>query len=42
MARGAVVVIATAQLYSTKPEPRLCAVSNPAPGVSEICDGVDL
>ena len=37
-----VVVITTAHLYSTKPEPRLCASSNPAHGVSEIRDGEDL
>ena len=32
-------VSTTAQLYSTKPELRFSAVSNPARGVSEICDG---
>ena len=32
-------VITTAQLHSTKPECRFCAGSNPACGVSEICDG---
>ena len=37
-----VVVIATAQLHSTKPELRFCAGSNPARGVSEIRDGEDL
>ena len=37
-----VVVITTAQLHSTKPEPRLYAGSNPARGVSEIPDGEDL
>ena len=37
-----VVVITTAQLHSTKPEFRFCAGSNPARGVSEICDGEDL
>ena len=37
-----VVVITTAQLYSTKPELRFCAGSNPACGVSEIQDGEDL
>ena len=36
-----VVVITTAQLYSTKREPRLCAGSTPA-RVSEIHDGEDL
>ena len=40
--RGGVVVITTAQLHSTKPELRFCAVSNPARGVSEIRDGEDL
>ena len=33
------VVITTAQLHSTKPEIRFCAVSNPARGVSEIRNG---
>ena len=37
-----VVVITTTQLHSTKPELRLCAVSNPVRGVSEIHDGEDL
>ena len=37
-----VVVITTAQLHSTKSELRFCAGSNPARGVSEICDGEDL
>ena len=37
-----VVVITTAQLHSTKPEPRFCWGSNPACGVSEIGDGNDL
>ena len=37
-----VVVITTAQLHSTKPELRFCAGSNPARGVSGICDGEDL
>ena len=40
--RHGVVVITTAQLHSTKPELRYCAGSNPARGVSEICDGEDL
>ena len=40
--RRGVVVITTAQLCSTKPELRFCAGSNPACGVSEICDGEDL
>ena len=34
--------ITTAQLHSTKPELRFCVGSNPACGVSEICDGEDL
>ena len=42
MWRPGVVVITTAKLYSTKPELRLCAGSNPAYGVSEIRDGEDL
>ena len=37
-----VVVITTAQLHSSKPELRFCAGSNPARGVSDICDGEDL
>ena len=37
-----VVVITTAQLHSSKPELRFCAGSNPAHGVSDICDGEDL
>ena len=37
--RRGVVVITTAQLHSTKSELRFCAGSNPARGVSEICDG---
>ena len=40
--RRGVVVITTAQLPSTKPEFRFCASSNPAHGVSEICDGENL
>ena len=36
------MVITTTQLHSTKPELGLCAGSNPARGVSEICDGEDL
>ena len=36
-----VVVIITAQLHSTKPELRFCAGSNPAFGMSEICNGED-
>ena len=38
--RGA-VVITTAQLYSTKPELKFCAGSNPAHDMSEICNGED-
>ena len=34
--------VTPAQLHSTKPELRLCAGSNPAHSVSEICDGEDL
>ena len=37
-----VVVIATAQLHSTKPELRFRADSNPARGISEIRDCEDL
>ena len=37
-----VVVTPTAQLYSIKPELKFCAGSNPAHGVSEICDSEDL
>ena len=40
--RRGVVVIATAQLRSTKPELKFCAGSNPACGVSEIRNGEDL
>ena len=40
--RRGVVVISTAQLHSTKLELRFCAGSNPARGVSEICDGENL
>ena len=40
--RRGVVVITTAQLHLTKPELRFCAGSNPARGVSEICDDEDL
>ena len=36
------VVITTAQLHSTKSELRFCAGSNPACGVSEICDSENL
>ena len=39
--RRGVVVITTAQLHSTKPELRFCAVSNPDRCVSEILDGED-
>ena len=37
-----VVVITTAQHYSTKPQLRFCTGSNPAHGLSEIRDGEDL
>ena len=40
--RRDVVVINTAKLHSTNPELRLCAGSNPARDVSEICDGEDI
>ena len=36
------MVIATAQLHSTKPELRFCAGSNPACGMLEIRNGEDL
>ena len=35
-------IVTTAQLHSTKPELSFCAGSNPARGVSEICDSEDL
>ena len=38
---GVVVITSTAQLHSTIPELRFCAGSNPARGMSEICDGKD-
>ena len=37
-----VVVITTGQLHSAKSELRFCAGSNPAGGMSEICDGENL
>ena len=40
--RCVVVVITTAQLHSTKPELRFYAGSNPACGMSEMCDTEDL
>ena len=40
--RHGALVITTAQLHSTKSELRFCAGSNPARGVSEICDGENL
>ena len=40
--RRGVVVIATAQLHSTKAELKFCTGSNPARDVSEICEGEDL
>ena len=36
------MVITSVQLHSTTPELRFCAGSNPAHGVSEICDVEDL
>ena len=36
------MIIATAQLHSSKPELRFCTGSNPARGVLEIRDGEDL
>ena len=36
------VVITTAQLHSIKPKIRFCVGSNPACGVSQICNGEDL
>ena len=40
--RHSVVVITTAQLYSTKSELRFCTESNPAHGVSKIRSGEDI
>ena len=40
--RRGVVAITTAQLNLTKPELRFCTGSNPAGGVSEICDDENL
>ena len=40
--RRGLVVIATVQLHSTKPERRFCAGSKPPRGMSEIRDGEDL
>ena len=40
--RRGVVVITTAQLHSTKSEIRLCACSDSARSVSDICYGEDL
>ena len=37
-----VAVITSEELYSTKPELRFCAGSNPACSMSEICSGGDL
>ena len=36
------VVITTAKLHTTKAELSICAGSNPARSVWEICDGEDL
>ena len=33
------MIISNAQLHSAKAELRFCLDSNPAPGMSEICDG---
>ena len=40
--RRGVVVITTAQLYSTKPDFRFCKVPNPDCSGSEICDGENI
>ena len=40
--RCGVVVIAAAQLHSTKPERRFCTGSNTVHSISEFCDGEDL
>ena len=40
--RRGVEVITTAQLHSAKPELRFCAVSSPACGVSDVCNGENL
>ena len=40
--KNGVGVVTTTQVHPTKPELRFCAGSNPAHGVSEICDGEDL
>ena len=40
--RRDIVVITTAQLPSAKSDVRFCAGSNPARGVSEICNGENL
>ena len=40
--RRGVVVITTGEIHSTKSELRFYAGSNPARGVSEICDGENL
>ena len=37
-----IIDVTTVQLHSTKSEPRFCAGSNPARGVSEIRDGEGL
>ena len=37
--RHGVVVISVAQIYSTTPYLRLCADSNHARGIQEVCDG---
>ena len=40
--RREVVVITKAQLYSTKSQLRFCAGSNPARGVSDICNSENI
>ena len=40
--RRSVVIITIAQLHTTNPELKRSESSNPARGVSEICDGEDL
>ena len=42
MCSRGVVVITTAQIYSTKPKHRFCAGSNPSRSVSEIHNNEDL
>ena len=42
MWRSGVALITTAQLHSKKSLLKFCAGSNPARGVSEVCDGANL